>query len=578
MTNISDLHKNFQAFLDESFQRMSGCFAKVNDAIRSNNTENAGKAVNDLFQAYLGHHREQQSKVGMIIKEAQKIELLAGELALEKDQFKALYDSCVILSSEPEIQGLIEFAMDQLTNYLKADRGFLILMNERNENQYVVSKNFDGEVIEQPALEVSSTVIRQTLDMLAPVKIDGQNAQEQMMRKGSFVRLGLCSVICVPVVFRKHLLGAVYLDRKEGSGVFTDRDQSFLIAFAKQIAFRVNELYSVQRMKDECDCRDKNRLQLLRERYQFSGMIGKSEPLIRVMELCVKVAPTEASVLILGESGVGKELIARAIHFNSERSEHSFIAINCGAIPADLLESELFGYEPGAFTGASKAKPGKVEMANHGTLFLDEIAELSLNLQAKILRLLQTHEIERLGSNVVRKMDIRVIAATNQPLMQLVKAGKFREDLYYRLNVVQIDVPPLRERPEDIHLLTGHFIRKYGTGRVTSIHDDALAVLEHYRWDGNIRELENVIQRAVILTTNYEIQVQDLPPEIVAQTEERYKIIPDQSLEAAENDFRKWFVLRMLRKTNNNKAKAAELLGVNRSHFFRILNQLGIES
>lgn len=578
MTNISDLIKNFQASLDESFRTLSGAFAGVNDAVRSGNDQDAEKKVNVLFQSYLEQHRDLQAKTRLLLKEAEKNERAFADINSEKDQFKALYDSCVMLSTEPEIHGLITFAMDQLTYYLKADRGFLILINDRHEHQYIVSKNFDGEVIEQPALEVSSSVIRQTAELLAPVKIDDQNAQEQMMRKGSFVRLGLSSVICVPVVFRKQPLGVVYLDRKEGSGVFTDRDQSFLIAFAKQIAFRVHELYAIQSVKDECGYRDKNRLQQIRERYRFSEIIGRSELLVKVFELCVKVAPTEASVLILGESGVGKELIARAIHFNGDRSEHPFIAINCGAIPADLLESELFGYEPGAFTGASKAKPGKVEMAHQGTLFLDEIAELSLNLQTKILRFLQTHEVERVGGNVPRKMDIRIIAATNQPIMQLIKDGKFREDLYYRLNVVQIEVPPLRERPEDIHLLTGHFIRKYGTGRVTSIHDDALAVLEQYRWDGNIRELENVIQRAVILCAGHEIQVHDLPPEIVAQTGERFKIISGQSLEAAENEFRKWFIVRTLRNTNNNKAKAAELLGVNRSHFFRILNQLGIEN
>ncbi len=576
MIKITESIKNIQSVLEESFRVLSGEFARVNDAVQHNELSMIEKTINSLFRAYLDKHRTIQNRIDQLTRDSERIEKQFEDLYSEKDQFKALYDSCVMFSTESELQGLITFAMDQLTYHLKGDRGFLILVNELGDTEYLVSKNFDGENIDKPALEVSGTVIRQTIEILKPVKIDDHNSAELMMRKGSFVRLGLCSVLCVPVIYRKSMLGVVYLDRKEGSAVFNDRDQSFLIAFAKQIAFRVNELNELQRTKNDFERQEKTRLQVLRERYHFSEIIGKSEALMKIMELCVKVAPTEASILILGESGTGKELFARAMHFNSDRSEQPFVAINCGAIPSDLLESELFGYEPGAFTGASKAKPGKVEMAHRGTLFLDEIAELSLNLQAKILRLLQTHEIERLGSNIVRKIDIRIIAATNQPLFQMVKEGTFREDLYYRLNVVQIEIPPLRERPEDIHLLVDHFIRKYGAGKISGIHEEALTVLESYRWDGNIRELENVIQRAVILSTKSELQIQDMPPEIVAQSEERYRIISDQTLENAENDFRKWFILRTLRKTNNNKAKAAELLGVNRSHFYKILNQLGI--
>ncbi|HNB57728.1 MAG TPA: sigma-54 dependent transcriptional regulator, partial [bacterium] len=367
-----------------------------------------------------------------------------------------------------------------------------------------------------------------------------------------------------------------YLDRREETKGFSDNDLAFSMAFSRQIAFRVNELKEQQHVHTEYERRDRNRLQSLREKYNFSEIIGKSERLVKVLELAGKVASSEVTVLIQGESGTGKELIARAIHFNSDRYEHKFIAINCGAIPSELLESELFGYESGAFTGAVKTKIGKFEAAHRGTLFLDEVAELSMNLQAKILRVLQTKELERLGSTETRKIDLRIISASNKNLQQMVREGKFREDLYYRLKVVEIELPALRERKEDIHLLVSFFVQKYGEQRIQSVSEDAMDILENYAWHGNIRELENVIQRAIILSSSTQIEVQDLPPEIVSKTESGYKVDKDLSLEDAETDFRRWFVLRALRKSNNNKSKAAEMLGINRTHFFRMLNQLGI--
>ncbi|HNJ72130.1 MAG TPA: sigma-54-dependent Fis family transcriptional regulator, partial [bacterium] len=452
----------------------------------------------------------------------------------------------------------------------------LILVDEHGEREYFVSKNFDGQNIDDPAAEVSTSVIQKTLDALQPIKVDDDTLSESIMKQGSFVRLGLRAVMSVPIIFRKKLLGVVYLDRREETKGFLDNDLAFLMAFSRQIAFRVNELKEQQHVHTEYERRDRNRLQSLREKYNFSEIIGKSERLVKVLELAGKVASSEVTVLIQGESGTGKELIARAIHFNSDRYEHKFIAINCGAIPSELLESELFGYESGAFTGAVKTKIGKFEAAHRGTLFLDEVAELSMNLQAKILRVLQTKELERLGSTETRKIDLRIISASNKNLQQMVREGKFREDLYYRLKVVEIELPALRERKEDIHLLVSFFVQKYGEQRIQSVSEDAMDILENYAWHGNIRELENVIQRAIILSSGTQIEVQDLPPEIVSKTESGYKVDKDLSLEEAETDFRRWFVLRALRKNNNNKSKAAEMLGINRTHFFRMLNQLGI--
>jgi len=264
--------------------------------------------------------------------------------------------------------------------------------------------------------------------------------------------------------------------------------------------------------------------QELQHRYQFSNIIGKSAPMQRVYELVEKVAPAKATVLITGESGTGKELIARAIHFNSPRRDLPFITVNCGALPETLLESELFGHEKGSFSGAISQRKGRFELAHEGTLFLDEISEMSPPLQVKLLRVLQEMEFERVGGSLTLKVDVRVVAASNRNLKEEVAAGRFRSDLFYRLNVVHVLLPPLRERTDDIPLLVNHFLVKYGTGTghaKISLEPEALRCLMDYHWPGNVRELENAIERAVILASGHRIQARDLPAEIalpVAQT------------------------------------------------------------
>ena len=576
MIKSTELLMEFQRKLDDGFKDLSARFTDLNTSLNQKDYSKAEKTLGGLFTAYMETHRILNTHASKLTSDLKKFEQQIESITAEKEQFKALYHSGMAISSESELQGLIEFAMDQMTYHLRAERGFLILVDETGQKEFFVSKNFEGQNIDDPANEVCTSVIQKTLEMLKPVRIDDDSMTDSFTKQGSFVRLGLRSVLSVPIIFRKRLLGVVYLDRRDDVKPFSENDLTFLMAFAKQIAFRVNELKEMKNVQHEYERRDRSRLQELREKYDFKEIIGTSEKLVQILELSAKVAPTDVSVLILGESGTGKELIARAIHFNSDRYDKKFVAINCGAIPSDLLESELFGYEPGAFTGAVKSKLGRFELAHQGTLFLDEVAELSVNLQAKILRVVQTKELERLGGTETRKIDVRIISATNKKLTELIKAGTFREDLYYRLKVVEIVVPPLRDRKEDIHLLIHYFIQKYSESKITSISDEAVDILEHYQWDGNIRELENVVQRAVILSTTSTIQVKDLPPEIIAKVDGGYKIKSNSTLDEAEKDFRKWFIIRTLRKVNNNKTKAAELLGINRTHFFRMLNQLGI--
>jgi two-component system NtrC family response regulator len=306
----------------------------------------------------------------------------------------------------------------------------------------------------------------------------------------------------------------------------------------------------------------------LDHKYGFENIIGHSKPLLRVLELASRVAQRDSTVLIRGETGTGKELLARAIHHNSRRRSQSFVTINCGAIPGELLESELFGYTRGAFTGALTAKPGRIEMADGGTLFLDEIGELSMEMQVKLLRLLQHGEVDKIGSTATEKVDVRVIAATHRNLHAMIDDGTFREDLYYRLAVVPLDLPALRERREDIPELVQHLFRKhkerYG---VTSLRlsESAVRALSNYRWPGNVRELENVVERVVVLSAGEEVSFADLPAEIAGEVPLRNTFalhLPEEgiSLEAVEREL----LLRALEKFNWNQTHAARYLDISR--------------
>jgi len=271
----------------------------------------------------------------------------------------------------------------------------------------------------------------------------------------------------------------------------------------------------------------------LKDRYQFDNIIGKSAAMRRIFQLIEKVAPSKATVLITGESGTGKELIARSIHYNSNRRIQSFISVNCGALPETLLESELFGHEKGSFSGAVSQRKGRFELADEGTLFLDEVSEMSAHLQVKLLRVLQEMEFERVGGASTLKVDVRMVAASNRDLKEEVAVGRFRADLFYRLNVVHIHLPPLRERTDDIPLLVNHFLAKYGggdRGEHLRIGPEALRVLLEYAWPGNVRELENVIERTVILCPSDQISENDLPMEI----RERPRAIERQLAAGAE--------------------------------------------
>ncbi len=326
----------------------------------------------------------------------------------------------------------------------------------------------------------------------------------------------------------------------------------------------------------------------LRGKYKFDNIIGNSAPMQAVFRHMEKIIHTDSTVLILGESGTGKELVARAIHFNSHRKDQPFVAINCGAIPSELLESELFGHVKGAFTGAIADKPGKFEMANHGTIFLDEIGTMPPLLQTKLLRVLQEHELERVGSGRKFKLDVRVISATNADLEKAVHRGLFRDDLYYRLNVIPIALPPLRDRREDIALLARYFLKKccqeMNRDGMT-LSTDAMILFEAYEWPGNVREMENVIERAVALADTTTILPDDLPSGMRGHS--RSSINPGLNapritasgvdMPALLAEMERRMIGEALQLTRGVKAKAAGLLGVNRTTLVEKMKRLGMD-
>jgi DNA-binding NtrC family response regulator len=318
----------------------------------------------------------------------------------------------------------------------------------------------------------------------------------------------------------------------------------------------------------------------LGRRYQFENIVGRSAAMQEIFATVTRVAPSRATVLLAGESGVGKDMIARAIHFHSPRRDRPFVKINCTALPENLMESELFGYEKGAFTGAAASKPGKFEQADTGTVFLDEIGDVPPAVQVKLLRVLQEREFERLGSNKTLHIDVRIVAATNQDLRAALEQGTFREDLYYRLNVVPINLPPLRERPEDIPFLAEHFVRKLAGqsgSRVESITDEAIRKLMGYPWPGNVRELENVIERSLVLCTSGRLDAADIRLDIAPRARPQAGGAPVLPEGMTLDEYEQAIIREALRKAEGNKSQAARLLGLTRNALRYRLSQMGIE-
>lgn len=367
--------------------------------------------------------------------------------------------------------------------------------------------------------------------------------------------------ICVPVIINRKPIGALGVDMPFDAHRDYERELQFLQVVTSLIAQAINvsRLAAAERQH----LREENTYlrEELQQRYDFSNIIGNSSRMRQVYEQITRVAPTNTTVLIRGESGTGKELIAHALHYNSPRAGRPFIRVSCAALPETLIEAELFGYEKGAFTGAQARKKGRFELADGGTLFLDEIGDLSPGMQVKLLRVLQEREFERVGGTTTLKVNVRLLAATNRDLEKAMADGTFREDLYYRLNVFSIFVPPLRERKDDVLLLAEHFLERYAREHgkpIKRIATSAIDMLASYHWPGNVRELENVIARAVLVCEGNVMHGYHLPPTL--QTAEGSGTVPRVSLTEAVETFERDMIQDALKTTRGNRAKAAKLL------------------
>ncbi|MDX6559005.1 MAG: Nif-specific regulatory protein [Blastocatellia bacterium] len=466
------------------------------------------------------------------------------------------------LGSKAAFSGVLE----TLGHHHSMIRGVLMLVDtDTNELRIAASHGLEESEVRRIKYRIGEGITGRVVETGKPIVVP-QVSQEPMfldrlgIRKKAISRQEL-TFICVPILVNRKPVGALGVDLKYKADRNYERTTKFLSIIATMIAqaIKVNHLMEAdkQRLLDE----NIHLKQELRERYDFSHIVGSSNPLRQVYEQVTQVARTNTTVLLRGESGTGKELIAHAIHYNSLRASKPFIKVSCAALPETLIESEMFGYEKGAFTGAQNRKKGRFELADGGTLFLDEIGDLNISTQIKLLRVLQEREFERLGGTETIKINVRLVAATNKDLGKAITDGQFREDLYYRLNVFTIFMPPLRERKSDVLLLADHFLEKFArehAKRIKRISTTAIDMLASYHWPGNVRELENIIERAVLVCETGVIHGHHLPPTL--QTAEKSGTVTRLSLDRAVGAYESDLIQDALKTTRGNRKRAAQLL------------------
>lgn len=471
------------------------------------------------------------------------------------DNFNALYEITKTINSILDPNVLLETVLEIAMKNLAAERGFVMLADNESDNGYtvVVVKNFNSKKTGNE-FAASSSVVTSVLESGEPVLTFDAMSDERFESSVSIIAQKILSIICIPLRAGDRITGAVYLDSSTSRKAFTEDAVKFLMIFGNLAAIAIENAQQYSLLQDE-NVRLKNEADPVR---LFANIIGTSEKWKLMLTIAQRVLDVDIAVLITGESGTGKELIARAIHDHGTRKGKPFIAVNASALPESLMESELFGHIKGSFTGAQGDKKGLVEVANGGTLFLDEIGDLPLPLQTKILRVLQEKEYRRVGDTVNKNADIRVIAATNKNLKEEVRKGTFREDLFFRLNVIGIHLPPLRERREDIPLLADYFIRRAAESykrTVTGIHPDAMQLLLVNPWKGNVREFQNVIERAVVLCRGTQLTKDDFIFD-AGDSQALHK----NAMTLA--DFEKEIIEKTLAEMGGNRTRTAERLGV----------------
>ncbi|HET9252972.1 MAG TPA: sigma 54-interacting transcriptional regulator [Candidatus Eisenbacteria bacterium] len=490
-----------------------------------------------------------------------------------------------VLQASRQVTGTLDWnellvrVVDAVVAIASADRGFLMRMREDGKLHFEIARSRDEATLPPEEFQISWGIAEEAAHRRETVWVPDAVGSSLFQDRKSVRDLSLRTVVALPILNAGRVLGVLYVDSHSIAHEFTPEDIAILEGFAAQVAVALENARLHEELKDS-----KNRLEIenlnlrraLKEESRYGILVGRSQKMLRVIEVLEKVIPTQVSVLVQGETGTGKELIARAIHLNGPRRDKNFMAVNCGALPENLLESELFGYRKGAFTGASEDRVGLFEAADGGTLFLDEVGEMPPTLQVKLLRVLQDSQIRRVGDTVSRRVDFRLIAATNRDLRAEVEAGRFRQDLFYRLNVVPISLPPLRERGDDTLLLASHFLdffSKQQQKEIRGMSGESRELLLRHPWPGNVRELENAMARAVALADEgglVEPALFGLGPPVTRRWDGQHTL--RETLDAVEAET----IREALRQCESNVSRAARALGVSRQHLHNRMNAHGI--
>ena len=499
-----------------------------------------------------------------------------GQVSRELAGVRKLFSFSEKLINLKDVDTLLSAMLDDVIELTNAQKGFLILVEgadmvsaplDKNANKKLVvraSRNVRKESIVDSVGAISDSIVQQVLQSGKPIIVSDALADTTFGKSESVIAMKLSSVMCAPLVSQGQIIGGLYVGNDKVKSLFERTQLELLSIFASQASLILQNAMLLSALRA-----DKAKLEAELKDKRFGEIIGACPSMMEVFRKLQKVAGTDISVLITGETGTGKELIAREVHRRSQRAEGPFITINCGAIPENLIESELFGHVKGAFTGAIASRPGKFQIADKGTLFLDEIGELPLNLQVKLLRALQERVVFRVGESKPEKVDIRIVAATNRNLEEEIRNGNFREDLYYRLNVVNIWLPPLRDRGDDVGIIAKALLTKYADelkSPVKGFSPAALAAIRKYAWPGNIRQLENRIKKALVLCDQNLLSAEDLDLGTTAEN----AIMP---LEKAKEEFQRKYVLEVLERNNGNRTQTARDLGVDPRTIFRYLEK-----
>jgi Nif-specific regulatory protein len=487
------------------------------------------------------------------------------KLKPKPDEIACLFEITKAIHATLDLRKALYQVLDLLSQHLRMNRGSISLLDSDTSEIYIeVAHGISSAEKTKGRYKLGEGITGRVIESGRPMAVPKIEEEPLFLdRTGARLRIdkSKISFICVPIKDGRRVVGALSADHVFEGSAPLEEDVRLLTIISTLIAQKVTLLEKINREKNELSEENIRLRKELSKKYSFSNIIGSSRKMQEVFYLITQVAKSNANVLLLGESGTGKELVANAIHYNSLRSTSPLVKVNCAALPANLVEAELFGYEKGAFTGADRQKEGKFELAKGGTIFLDEIGALALEGQGKLLRVLQEKELERLGGTATIKVNVRLIAATNKDLAKEVESGSFREDLFYRLNVYPIYLPPLREREADLLLLADYFLEKYAkeyNKDIRRISTPAIDALVQYHWPGNVRELENCMERAVLLCEDQVIHSYHLPPTL--KTAEDTGTYQSQSLRDAVQRFERELLIDVLKSSRGNMRMAAKSL------------------